>query len=107
MCMRSNTVPIKMGKNVSLVVMIYFFADQEQRVVHDTLFPQESGVSFDRAHYSIPVLLGEQEVQLEGITALVMLVNEVTLVVVLSFIHAGASFYLTVTFFELFAGFWL
>ena len=45
--------------------------------------------------------------QLEGVPALIMLVNEVALVVVLSFVHAGASFYLTVTFFELFAGFWL
>ena len=107
MRMRSNTVPIEMGKNVCLVVMIYFFADQEQTVIHDTLFPQKSGVGFNRAHDSIPVLLSEQEMQLEGITTLVMLVNEVALVVVLSFVHAGASFYLTVTFFELFAGFWL
>ena len=105
-CMRTNdAVLIEVGKDVCLIVVVDLFTNQEQRVVHDALFPQKTSVGFDRAHDPIPVLLGEQQVQLERITAHILPGNEITLVVVLRLFygHAGASFY----FFLLFAGFWL
>ena len=102
--MTSGTVPIEVGKNVCLIVVVNLFADQEQRVVHDTLFAQESCVSFDRAHDPIPVLLSEQQVQLERVAAHILSGNEITLIIVLRLFYdrAGASFQ-----FLLFSCFWL